>query len=268
MDLEGRVAIVTGAGSGMGRATVRRLVDEGMKVCALDIDVAAVHEVAEPIGALAVPCDVSDPEQVDAAFTRCVEYFGSVDLAHLNAGVGVRWSGDIGELDLGDYNRSIGVNLDGVVYGMRAAVRSMRERSDPTGGGAIVATASIAGIEPFHPDAIYTIGKHGVIGLIRSVAPNLAAEGIAVHAICPGTTETGMLSEATKAFFRKASIAMQPPEEIAAAVVHAATSPLDAAGTCWVCDPGEAPYAFEFNEVGGPTALLNVPVGAARDQPS
>ena len=88
------------------------------------------------------------------------------------------------------------------------------------GGGAIVATASIAGIDPFHPDAIYTIGKQGVIGLIRAIAPNLAPEGIAVHAICPGTTETGMISESVKGFFRKAGIAMQPPEEIAAAVVH------------------------------------------------
>jgi NAD(P)-dependent dehydrogenase (short-subunit alcohol dehydrogenase family) len=262
MELDGRVALVTGAGSGMGRATVRRLVDEGMKVCALDINEDAVREVAEPIGALAVTCDVSDPDQVDAAFAQCVEAFGGVDLAHLNAGVGLRWSGDIGQLDVDDYRRSLGVNLDGVVFGVRAAVRAMRARRDPSGGCAIIATSSIAGIQPFHPETIYTIGKHGVVGLIRAIAPNLAPEGIAVHAICPGTTETGMLSEGTKAMFRKAGIAMQPPEEIAAAVVIAATAPLDATGSCWVCNPGEAPFPFEFNQFVGPDTVLNVPVVA------
>ena len=262
MELDGRVALVTGAASGMGRATARRLVDEGMRVCALDIDADAVRAVADPIGALAVTCNVSDPEEVDAAFAQCVEHFGGVDLVHLNAGVGVRWSGDIAEMDLADYHRSVGVNLNGVVYGARAAVRAMRDRPDPTGGGAIVATASIAGIEPFHPDAIYTIGKHGVIGLIRAIAPNLATEGIAAHAICPGTTETGMLSDGVKEFFRKTGVAMQPPEEIANAVVMAATAPLESTGSCWVCNPGEAPVAFEFNHVEGPDSAFNVPIGA------
>ena len=261
MELAGRVAVVTGAASGMGRATAQRLVAEGMQVCALDIDGDAVQAVAEPIGALGLACDVSDADQVDAAFAQCVDRFGSVDLAHLNAGVGVRWSGDIAELDVAQYHRSVGVNLDGVVYGARAAVRAMRGRPDPTIGGAIVATSSIAGIEPFHPDAIYTIGKHGVIGLIRAIAPNLANEGIAAHAICPGTTETGMLSEGVKEFFRKSGVAMQPPEEIANAVVMAATAPLEATGSCWICNPGEAPLAFEFNHVEGPDSAFNVPVG-------
>jgi NAD(P)-dependent dehydrogenase (short-subunit alcohol dehydrogenase family) len=258
MELKGRVALVTGAGSGMGMATARRLVDEGMKVCALDINGEAVRAVAEPIGALALTCDVSDPAQVDIAFAQCVDRFGSVDLAHLNAGVGLRWSGDIGELDLDDYRRSIGVNLDGVVFGVRAAVRAMRARPDSGADGVIIATSSIAGIDPFYPEPVYTIGKHGVIGLIRSIAPNLAAEGIAAHAICPGTVETGMLNESTKKFFRKAGIPIMPPEEIANAVVIVATSPLDMAGTCWVCHPGKPPERFEFNDVPGPHTVLNV----------
>jgi hypothetical protein len=87
--------------------------------------------------------------------------------------------------------------------------------------------------------------------LIRAIAPNLATEGIAAHAICRGTTETGMLSEGVKEFFRKSGVAMQPPEEVADAVVMAATAPLEAAGSCWICNPGEAPLAFEFNHVEG-----------------
>lgn len=257
MELKGRVALVTGGGSGMGRATARRLTDEGMQVCVVDINGDAARAVAEPLDALAVTADVSDPDQVDAAFARCVEQFGSVDLAYLNAGVVFPWSGDIADLDLADYRRAVGINLDGVVYGARAAVRSMRERGDDAAGGAIVATSSIAGLEPFPPDPVYTIGKHGVVGLIRSIAPNLAAEGIGAHGICPGVTDTGMLSEGTKEFMRGAGVPLVAPEEIANAVVLAATSPLEATGTCWVCNPGEPPLAFGFNDVPGPHTILN-----------
>src|SRR5690349_23609496 len=108
MELAGNVALVTGAASGMGRATARRLADEGMSVCVVDIDGDAVGAVAEEIGALAVTCDVSDPDQVEAAFDQCVERFGRVDLAHLNAGVSITWSGDIAELDLRQYDRAVG----------------------------------------------------------------------------------------------------------------------------------------------------------------
>ena len=110
MKLDGGVALVTGAASGMGRATARRLTDEGMKVCALDISADALQAVAEPLGALPIVCDVSDAEQVDAAFEACLDTFGQLDLAHLNAGVSLKWSGDIAELDLNEYQRAIAVN--------------------------------------------------------------------------------------------------------------------------------------------------------------
>ena len=259
MELEGRVALVTGAGSGMGRATAQRLTDEGMKVCALDINGDAVRAVAEPIGALAITCDVSDADQVDAAFAQCLDRFGRLDLAHLNAGVSIAWSGDIAELDLGNYHRAVGVNLHHVVYGARAAVRAMRQRTDGSSGGAIVATSSIAGLEPFYGDAVYTIAKHGVVALIRSIAPNLAPEGIAAHALCPNTTDTGMLSEHTKVFLADKGVSLVPPEDIANAVVVAATSPIDMSGSCWIVNPDEPPFPFAFNDVPGPHKVLNVP---------
>jgi NAD(P)-dependent dehydrogenase (short-subunit alcohol dehydrogenase family) len=259
MELEGRVGLVTGAGSGMGRATVQRLVKEGMNVCAIDINGDAVRAVAEPTGALAITCDVSDVEQVDAAFARCLEHFGRLDLAHLNAGVSISWSGDIAELDVANYHRAIGVNLHHVVYGARAAVRAMRQRTDDSTGGVIVATSSIAGLEPFAGDAVYTITKHGVVALIRSIAPNLAPEGISAHAICPNTTDTGMLSDSTKDFLAGRGIALVPPEDIASAVVTAATSPIDMTGSCWVVNPGEPPFLFDFNDVPGPHKVLYEP---------
>jgi NAD(P)-dependent dehydrogenase (short-subunit alcohol dehydrogenase family) len=241
----------------MGKATAQRLVGEGMKVCVVDIDMDAARAVAEPMGAFAVQCDVSDAAQVDAAFASCVEQFGRVDLAHLNAGVGLRWSGDIGELDIKDYQRSVGVNLDGVVFGARAAVRAMRARSDG-GEGAIIATASIAGVMPFHPEPVYTLGKHGVVGLVRAIAPNLAAEGIAVHALCPGTTATGMVAEEHQQMMGRIGVPVQPPENVAEAVVVAATAPLSMAGTCWIVQADTPPYPFEFAVFDGPDKILNV----------
>ncbi len=261
MELEGRVALVTGAGSGMGRATAQRLAAEGMRVCAVDIDVDAARLVAEPIDALALQCDVSDAAAVDGVFEQCAEALGTLDLVHLNAGVGLRWSGDIAELDIADYRRSVGVNLDGVVFGARAAVRAMRRRPPGT-PGAIIATASIAGLIGFHPDPVYTIGKHGVVGLIRAIGANLAAEGISAHALCPATTETGMIDTRTKKLLTHVGITLMPPAEIADAVVFAAKAPIETTGTCWVCQPGLAPWAFRFDEVDGPENALNVPVQA------
>jgi NAD(P)-dependent dehydrogenase (short-subunit alcohol dehydrogenase family) len=259
MELAGRVALVTGAGSGMGRATAQRLTDEGMHVCAVDINRDAVAAVAEPLGALALVCDVSDPDQVDAAFARCLDRFGRVDLAHLNAGISLAWSGDIAELDLANYHRALGVNLHHVVYGARAAVRAMRQRGEGPTGGAIVATASIAGLEAFPGDPVYTITKHGVVALIRSIAPKLAPEGICAHAICPNTTDTGMLSDSTKDFLAGKGVALVPPEDIANTVVAAATSPIDMTGSCWVVNPGEPPFVFNFNDVPGPHKVLYEP---------
>jgi len=243
----------------MGRATVKRLADEGMDVCAIDINGDALAAVTEPIGALALTCDVSDADQVDAAFAQCLERFGRLDLAHLNAGVSISWSGDIAELDLGNYHRAVGVNLHHVVYGARAAVRAMRQQSDGPTGGAIIATASIAGLEAFPGDPVYTITKHGVVALIRSIAPKRAPEGISAHAICPNTTDTGMLSDSTKDFLAGRGVALVPPEDIANTVVAAATSPIDLTGSCWVVNPGEPPFVFEFNDVPGPHKVLYEP---------
>ena len=143
MKLAGRVALVTGGASGIGRAAARRLADAGMRVCVVDIDAAAATAVADSVDGIAVRCDVSDAEQVTAAFDTCARELGSVDLAFLNAGITIHWSGDIGSLDLSDYRRSVGVNLDGVVFGAVAAVRAMRARPDG-GDGVILATASLA----------------------------------------------------------------------------------------------------------------------------
>ena len=258
MKVEGRVALITGGGSGIGRATARRLAAEGMRVCVVDIDGDAAAAVAESLDGLALECDVSKPEQVEKAFASCFRDLRSVDLAFLNAGITIHWSGDIGSLDLADYRKSVSVNLDGVVFGAVAAVRTMRSRRDRT-EGAILATASLAGILPWHPDPVYSLGKHGVVGFMRAIAPNLAPEGIAVHTICPGITETGVLGN-RRPLVERVGVPVMEPEAIADAALIAAKSPIDATGSCWVVQHGKEPWAMEFADVPGPDSRLNVPV--------
>ncbi len=258
MKLQGRVALVTGGGSGIGRATATRLAAEGMRVCVCDIDGTAATTVARSLDGLGLECDVADPAQVDSAFASCLVDLGSVDLAFLNAGVTLHWSGDIGSLDVADYRKSVSVNLDGVVFGAIAAVRAMRSRRRSS-QGAILATASLAGILPWHPDPVYSLGKHGVVGFMRAIAPNLAPEEIAVHTICPGITETGALGN-RRPLVERIGVPVMEPDAIADAVLVAATAPIEATGSCWVVQHGKAPWAMEFADVPGPDSRLNVPV--------
>jgi NAD(P)-dependent dehydrogenase (short-subunit alcohol dehydrogenase family) len=258
MKLDGRVALVTGGGSGIGRATAQLLASKGMRVCIVDIDECAAATVADSIGGAALGCDVSDPEQVDAAFTSCVSEFGHLDLAFLNAGVSVRWSGDIATLDVADYRGSLGVNLDGVVFGARSAVRAMRS-CPGDGQRAIVATASLAGILPWHPDAIYSLGKHAVVGFMRAIAPNLSPEGIAVHTVCPGIAETGVLGN-RRPLVEAVGVPVMEPQAVADAVFAAVSAPPDATGSTWVVQHGKPAWTIQFPDVPGPDSRLNVPV--------
>jgi NAD(P)-dependent dehydrogenase (short-subunit alcohol dehydrogenase family) len=246
MELTGRVALVTGGASGIGRATATRLAAEGMHVHVVDVDRDGAERAAADIGGGATQADVSRADAVDAAFDSCRDAFGRVDLAFLNAGIAIGRA-DIGALADDEYRRIMGVNVDGVVFGARAAIRVMRAQS---GGGVIVATASLAGIVAFPPDPVYTLTKHAVVGFVRSIAPNLVADQITVHAICPGMTDTSIIGEETKELLRAADFPLLAPEEIAEAVVRAATS--SSTGTCWVCQPGREPLPYEFHDVPGP----------------
>lgn len=258
MKLDGRVALVTGGGSGIGRATAQLLAAKGMWVCVVDIDGAAADAVATPLGGLGIGCDVSDPEQVDATFDICRRELGRLDLAFLNAGISIRWTGDIAALDIAEYRRSVGVNVDGVVFGARAAVRAMRACSGAD-ERAIIATASLAGILPWHPDPVYSLGKHAVIGFMRAIAPNLAPEGIAVHTVCPGITETGVLGNRRR-LVEGAGVPVMEPQDIADAVLAAATAPIEDTGSTWVVQHGKPAWAMEFAGVDGPDSLLNVSI--------
>ncbi len=248
--LDGTIAIVTGGASGIGRATCRALAHNGVRVIVADVDDAGGTAVADEAGGEFRHLDVADP----AAWAQVVDDVGGVDIAFLNAGVSTIPLGaetrlpasDVRNLRDADYRRIMAINIDGVVFGARAVAGPMASR----GRGVIVATASLAGLIGFPPDPIYAVTKHAVIGLVRSLGAQLAPDGISVHAICPGITDTAIVAETTKDQLREVGFPIMPPEQIADAVLHAVRSP--DTGVAWVCQAGRGPVAYEFRHVPGP----------------
>jgi NAD(P)-dependent dehydrogenase (short-subunit alcohol dehydrogenase family) len=242
-ELSGKVALVTGGASGIGRATVRRLAEAGAQVVVADLDRAGGEAAAEEAGGRFVAADVSRPEDWAALVAAAEDAFGGLDLAHLNAGV---TSGTDEPIALTDeqYRRILGANVDGVVFGVRAVVPAMERR----GGGAIVATASVAGLVPFPIDCVYTLTKHAVVGYVRSIAVPLAGRRIRVNAVCPGIVDTPLLGEA-KELLERMAYPLIPPADIAAAVVDLLAG--DRVGECLVCMPGRDPEPFAFGTVPG-----------------
>lgn len=234
--LDGRRAIVTGGASGIGLATARRFVSEGASVAVVDVNDA-------PEGLAGFTCDVSDSAQVRDTFARAQGTLGGLDIAYMNAGV-VTGQADITQLTDEQYRRIMGINVDGVVFGIREAARLM------TGGGAIVATASIAGLIAYAGDPIYALAKHAVVGIVRGLAPQLRARNITINAICPGITETPLVGAEAAARLKQAGFPLIHPDAIAEAVVRAVTG--GGTGDAFVCQPDRDPERYDFRGVPGP----------------
>jgi len=246
-----QVALITGAASGFGRALTEALTGRGVRVVACDVDADAGAEVAAATGATFVRCDVSDPEQNDAAVATALEEYGGLDMAFLNAGV---ISGtNLGEdFDLGSYRRAMGVNLDGVVFGINSAIPAMRER----GGGSIVATASLAGLTAVPMDPIYAANKHAVVGLARSLGPTLAVDGIRINAVCPGYSETAIIGTIRDLIVDQ-GIPIIPPEQVVETVIGLFDG--DMTGECWFVQAGRESQPFGFRGIPGPRVAGETP---------
>ena len=243
--LDGKIALITGAGSGIGKATVERFAAEGATICAVDFDDATGKTVADAAGGLFVHADAGDPGDVDAMVVACERELGGLDIVYLNAGIAIG-VGDITTLTDADYHRIVRVNVDGVVWGTRAAIPALERR----GGGAIVATSSLAGLIPFAFDPVYDLSKHAVVGFIRSIAPPLLAKNITANTVNPGMTDTNIITADTKAIFAASDFPLMPAAQIAEAVLTIVTA--GRTGECWVCQPGREAEPYRFHDVPGP----------------
>jgi NAD(P)-dependent dehydrogenase (short-subunit alcohol dehydrogenase family) len=216
----GKVALVTGAASGIGRATAVAFAAEGARVAILDRTATALEETVQVIGGaggevLTLACDVSKPEEVEAAVARTVARFGRLDIAFNNAGVENKVA-PVAEIELEEWDRILDINLRGTFVCMKHELAQMvRQR-----GGVIVNTSSGAGIR----GAAYAASKHAIIGLTKSAALDYAKSNIRVNAVLPGNIETPMMDRFTGGDIQKA-IDLEPvgrlgkPEEIADAVL-------------------------------------------------
>ena len=194
MRLQGKVALITGAGSGIGRAAALRFATEGAQIVAVDIADSVDHTVADVQAtggdAIAVQADVSVESDVAAAFSRAEEHYGGLDVAFNNAGIML--DDDTDAVATGDdtIDRTFDVNVKGVLYGCRYAVEAMRRR----GGGSIINTASfVASVGAATPQIAYTASKGAVLSLTRELAVVHARESIRVNALSPGPLRTELL---------------------------------------------------------------------------
>ena len=228
MSFSGQVALVTGAANGIGRATAQAFASTGLKVVVSDVDVAGGEQTVDLIRqaggeALFVRCDVSRDAEVQALMTSVIEAYGRLDYAFNNAGIEIE-KGRLNEGSEAEFDAIMGVNVKGVWLCMKYQLPLLMAQ----GGGAIVNTASVAGLGAAPKMSIYSASKHAVIGLTKSAAIEFAKKKVRVNAVCPAVIDTDMFRRAYEADPKKGEFAaaMHPVgrigkvEEVAAAVLY------------------------------------------------
>lgn len=195
-DFTNQVAFITGAGSGIGRATALAFAKAGASVAVSDINRTSGPDVVSQIhqlggNALFVVCDVAVPAQIEAAIRQTVDAYGQLDIGINNAGIGGKY-GRLTEQTQQDFDQIMAINVGGVFYGMQCQIQQMLAQ---TGGGRIVNVSSIAGVRGMPMGAPYSASKHAVIGLTKTAALEYARQRIRINAVCPVYTHSAMVDE-------------------------------------------------------------------------
>jgi NAD(P)-dependent dehydrogenase (short-subunit alcohol dehydrogenase family) len=228
ISFESKVALVTGAASGLGFATARAFAEAGASVALADWNEKAVRNAVDKLSAsgheaLAIRCDVSNDAEVESMVHETIAKFGRLDVAYNNAGVQNELA-ETADTSAKDYERVMGINLRGVWNSMKFELQHMRQR----GSGAIVNCSSLGGLVGGAQRGIYHAAKHGVLGFTKSAALEYGAKGIRINAVCPGLIQTPMSDQMVAAGQGDALRAMEKaipmarvgrPEEIASAVL-------------------------------------------------
>jgi NAD(P)-dependent dehydrogenase (short-subunit alcohol dehydrogenase family) len=215
MDVRGKVAVVTGGASGIGRALARALADAGAKVVVADLNAAGAAEVARGIRGLGVGCDVARESDVGSLVKQAESAYGPIDLFVSNAGIAT--GGDPLTTPLDVWQRQWEVNLMAHVYALRAVLPGMLER----GSGYLVHTASMAGILTTHGNLVYAVTKHAVVGLAEWLSVTYHHRGIRVSCLCPLGVRTPMLGDPDGPWAKVAGGTIREPEEVAEMVLEA-----------------------------------------------
>jgi NAD(P)-dependent dehydrogenase (short-subunit alcohol dehydrogenase family) len=220
MEINGRAALVTGGASGMGRATVLALAARGASVLAVDLDQAGAAETVAradaPERVASRSCDVTDSEQLAAAFEGAIKTFGRLDIVVNAAGIG---DGDLFTDESAAWQRVIAIDLTALIDSTRLAVRSMRAAGH---GGVVVNFASLIGLHPMAEAPVYSAAKAGVVGFTRALGDLAADSGIRVNAVCPELVDTPMalgMGEDVLTDLREAGTILAP-EDVAASVIQ------------------------------------------------
>jgi NAD(P)-dependent dehydrogenase (short-subunit alcohol dehydrogenase family) len=241
MELAGAVAVVTGGASGIGAATARLLASAGARVAVVDRDRERGSAIAAEVEGVFIGADVSQASEWSRIVAEVSDPWGPIAVAHLNAGVPTRtYPFVVEEVTDEQYQRIMGVNLGGVLLGVRAVVPSMAVG----GGGAIVATASVAGLVAFPDDPYYAATKHGVVAFVRSSAPQLAQKGVRINAVCPSATDTPILDPERRSLIQREARPLQDAAEVAVAVVELLRG--GGTGEAWTTKAGRPARRWRF----------------------
>jgi NAD(P)-dependent dehydrogenase (short-subunit alcohol dehydrogenase family) len=236
----GSVALVTGGTGGFGRALAKKLRALDVTVVLTDLDSERARSVAADLDCQFAVLDVTDRAANEAVVAQIEAEHGRLDAAYLNAGISAAKSDDA--LDMDEFMKVVNIDLFGVVYGVEAARPAIKR----AGGGAMVVTASLAGLSPMAGDPGYSVAKGGAIAFVRSMAPRLDREGITISAICPGFADTAIIDR-IRDQFTAANFPVLTAEEVADAMVMAWTSAEP--GAAYVIQPGVGTVPYKFKGV-------------------